>query len=359
MPIVSVIIPVHNAGSYIKDSLACLLNQDLWDYEIILVDDGSTDDSVRTIEAIVGGDNRFRLVKQKNQGAGTARNVGLHMAGGQYLAFLDADDLFNHAMLSSMVEALESSGADICICEADCCDSNGHSLGSHIRFPKTIQERVYTKREINDSLFQVAKNCPWNKLYRTSFIQGLGIEFQEVSNCNDFFFVGASLASCNTVYFIKQPYVIYRVGAGGSLQDCRAKDPVCPILAAEKLWGWVMESSFIDDTELPSIRAWCGTLVANSVEQAILSDRLDDVYPMAKALLKEWDVPSLDFGLFPGPSAKLAVWAVSNATVSGIQWAYGEKDISRFGTKVQKATRAARFAIVGLSGFFRSKVQEV
>lgn len=354
MPIVSVIVPVHNAKSYIKASLACLLNQDLQDYEVILVDDGSTDGSTDIIESLVGSNSKFRLVKQENRGAGAARNTGLRMAKGRYLAFLDADDLFDREMLSSMSEALESSGADVCVCEADRCDASGYLLGPHIRFPKAIQERVYAGGEVRGSLFQTAKGCPWNKLYRADFIRDLGLEFQEISNCNDSFFVCASLVSCDAICLVKRSYVTYRVGTGSSLQDRRAKDPTCPLLAAERLWEWAVGPGHVGNERLPAVRAWCGTLAVGSVEQAVLANRFDEIYPAAKACLVEWDTASLDGDLFPSPSVRLAAWAISRAVPSGIRWAYGDRDISRFGTKAQKVARAGKLLLVGLAGDSRS-----
>ena len=94
IPAVSVIIPVYNAAEFLKDGLNSLLKQTLREIEIICVDDGSTDGSLVILKEFEKADARIRVIHQENQGAGAARNNGMDVARGKYLAFLDADDFF-------------------------------------------------------------------------------------------------------------------------------------------------------------------------------------------------------------------------------------------------------------------------
>lgn len=94
IPAVSVIIPVYNAAEFLKDGLNSLLKQTLREIEIICVDDGSTDGSLVILKEFEKTDARIRVIHQENQGAGAARNNGMDVARGKYLAFLDADDFF-------------------------------------------------------------------------------------------------------------------------------------------------------------------------------------------------------------------------------------------------------------------------
>lgn len=93
---VSVIIPVYNVKRYIGDCLDSLVRQSLQECEFICVDDGSQDDSYKTVEAYVKRDKRFKLIRQENKGQADARNVGIRNAKGKYLVFLDSDDFFNY-----------------------------------------------------------------------------------------------------------------------------------------------------------------------------------------------------------------------------------------------------------------------
>ena len=101
IPAVSVIIPVYNAAEFLKDGLNSLLKQTLREIEIICVDDGSTDGSLVILKEFEKADARIRVIHQENQGAGAARNNGMDVARGKYLAFLDADDFFEKNMLKA------------------------------------------------------------------------------------------------------------------------------------------------------------------------------------------------------------------------------------------------------------------
>ena len=116
MPKVSVITPVYNVETYLRQCLDSVLNQTLRDIEIICVDDGSTDGSAAILEEYAAKDSRIKVVKQENAGAGAARNAGLSVAKGEWLSILDADDEFSPNMLSEMVEAGERNSADVVAC---------------------------------------------------------------------------------------------------------------------------------------------------------------------------------------------------------------------------------------------------
>jgi cellulose synthase/poly-beta-1,6-N-acetylglucosamine synthase-like glycosyltransferase len=107
-PTVSVVIPLFNAASVIRETVASVLGQTFRDFELLIVDDGSTDDSASICASIT--DPRIRLIRQPNRGLAGARNAGIRHARGQYVAFLDADDLFLPDKLARHVDHLESSG---------------------------------------------------------------------------------------------------------------------------------------------------------------------------------------------------------------------------------------------------------
>ena len=111
IPAVSVIIPVYNAAEFLKDGLNSLLKQTLREIEIICVDDGSTDGSLVILKEFEKADARIRVIHQENQGAGAARNNGMDVARGKYLAFLDADDFFEKNMLKAAYDRAEETGS--------------------------------------------------------------------------------------------------------------------------------------------------------------------------------------------------------------------------------------------------------
>ena len=91
---ISVIIPVYNAEEYLSECLKSIIGQSLREIEIICVNDGSTDRSLSILQYYAGIDKRVQVINQDNHGAGAARNTGMAVAKGKYLAFLDADDLY-------------------------------------------------------------------------------------------------------------------------------------------------------------------------------------------------------------------------------------------------------------------------
>ena len=91
---ISVIIPVYNAEKYLRECLDSVIEQTLQEIEIICVDDGSTDNSLAILKEYTQKDERLKIIEQANRGAGAARNLGMAVALGEYLAFLDADDLY-------------------------------------------------------------------------------------------------------------------------------------------------------------------------------------------------------------------------------------------------------------------------
>ena len=117
--VVSVIIPCYNGEKNLKQCINSVRNQTLADIEIICIDDGSTDTTVDILRDLQKEDSRIILLRQKNAGAGAARNVGLDHATGKYLSFLDADDFFEPDMLEKSVAAAEEYEADFIAFRSD------------------------------------------------------------------------------------------------------------------------------------------------------------------------------------------------------------------------------------------------
>lgn len=113
---ISVIIPVYNAAGYLEKCLNSVTGQSYRELEILLVDDGSTDGSGSICDDYAKRDNRIRVVHQENAGVAAARNVGLDMATGDYIGWVDSDDWVEPEMFETMLEAMMSRDADIVIC---------------------------------------------------------------------------------------------------------------------------------------------------------------------------------------------------------------------------------------------------
>ena len=111
---VTVIMPVYNKAQYINESIQSVLNQTFQNFELLIVNDGSTDDSEKTIQRLMVQDQRIKYYKQENKGVAEARNVGVTMAKGEYIAFLDADDIYKETFVEKMIEAIKDKNIAIC-----------------------------------------------------------------------------------------------------------------------------------------------------------------------------------------------------------------------------------------------------
>ena len=223
-PIISVIMPVYNAQQYLEETVKSLQEQTFSDYEVIFVDDASTDASLEILNRTVQTDPRFRVLQQKEGGAGAARNLGFSHARGEYSIFLDSDDLFSPVLLEKLYAAITEAQADIAACNFSRFDVNGKETqheGVHVKWiPNGLT--VFSYRDTPDYIMRVINPTPWNKLYRTDFIREKGLKFDEISSTNDIAFAAVSVAAADRVTYIPDSLIRYRVGHAGTISDGKA-----------------------------------------------------------------------------------------------------------------------------------------
>ena len=135
MPEISVIIPVYNASSFIAETLDSLTRQTFSDFELICVDDGSTDKTPQILETYAKQDQRIVILRQDNMGPGAARNKGLDSARGNYVCMLDADDLYDEQMLEIMHNRSLETDADVVVCRCEMFDDPTLPLAPEQRGP--------------------------------------------------------------------------------------------------------------------------------------------------------------------------------------------------------------------------------
>lgn len=224
MPKVSVIIPCYNVSDYIEECLDSFVNQTYRDFEIICVDDGSTDDTADMITAYMKRDCRIKLIRQSNQYAGAARNNGMKCARGKYLFFFDGDDFCRQDLLDKMVASAERYHSDIAVCDlhsynnatGEYIDAIGYLRVSYVR---EFEERgTVSYRDIPDYILMFASSGPQNKLYRKAFIEREGLLFQTSKRDNDEYFVCISMALADRISWVPEKLATYRINNPASLQ---------------------------------------------------------------------------------------------------------------------------------------------
>ena len=173
---ISVVIPVYNAEKTIVNCVNSVLSQTFSDYEIFLIDDGSSDNSLAICNSLKNSDERISVFSFENHGAAYCRNFGIKNANGEYIAFIDSDDKIDAGAFSYMYEVAEKRSADIVMCGY--IMENGNS-----RKNITANEGFYVGEEINSRMIEIkSKNLidsPCNKLYRREFLLKNGIYMPE------------------------------------------------------------------------------------------------------------------------------------------------------------------------------------
>lgn len=179
---ISIIVPVYNAEAYLEKCLDCLAAQTYSEFEVILVDDGSKDGSHEICDKWSAKDNRFRVIHQENGGAARARNVGLSEAKGEYIGFVDSDDVFEPQLFQTLLEVLKKTDADIVECDYDKFED--YSAVKHqdcAEFSTKIFEGEDLMREyLRDRRF---RHVIWNKIYKREI--ACNVRFPEGIICED------------------------------------------------------------------------------------------------------------------------------------------------------------------------------
>lgn len=165
---VSVIIPIYNVEKYLSECIESVINQTYSDLEIILVNDGSTDNCRDICERYKRKDSRIKLVHKNNGGLSSARNAGIDVANGDYYTFIDSDDYIMSDMIEQLVYAIQSTDTDISIC----CKADDTS-----KFDKGIQKKieVLTKEETLKCILTEKKilTSAWGKLYKNNLFNAI------------------------------------------------------------------------------------------------------------------------------------------------------------------------------------------
>lgn len=161
---ISVIIPVYNAEKYMSRCLDSILGNTYKNLEVICVDDGSTDLSANICNEYASRDCRIKVIQKSNGGAASARNIGLEMASGDFIAFIDSDDYVHSEYFSIMMEALENNSADIVLCDYICINDSSDFSKKKIPYQSSVisREDLMSKHGM--------KSFVWGRIYTKNII---------------------------------------------------------------------------------------------------------------------------------------------------------------------------------------------
>lgn len=185
---ISIIIPIYNAQKTLQRCLDSILHQSFTDFECIMVNDGSKDDSAKIIQEYVSKDERFRMINQSNQGVSTARNTGLDSAMGKYVLFIDSDDYIPESYVAQLVECLKQYNEQRFIWSTvEVTDTNG--VLEHKESVSDGAKQPFYRSDVNKLSKYGLLNAPYGKLYNRKIIVDYKILFpKEISIAEDLVF---------------------------------------------------------------------------------------------------------------------------------------------------------------------------
>lgn len=253
MKTVSVVMPLYNAERYLSETIQSVLSQTYEDFELICIDDCSTDDTRKILEDFQNRDNRIRvLVNKDRKGAAKSRNRGIKEAQGKYLTFLDGDDIYDEEVIDKAYHAMERYDVDIVMFEYM------HVPSDEIYNKRKMERSASFLEKYGKSTFSVKKFPPeefpnWSdsvcdKMFRREFINNNYIEFQDLPCFNDVYFSKmASYCAEKIIWLDDNRVMVYARDHFEASRISNDRDPMCAYYAMEKLAEELNKRNMMND----------------------------------------------------------------------------------------------------------------
>lgn len=298
MPKVSIIIPVYNVEKYLRECLDSVVAQTLTDWECICVDDGSTDSSLSILTEYAAKDSRFRVIKHEHSNAGACRNVGMDLASGKYLSFLDADDFFAPHMLEILVDAAERTNSDISSCY--------YAEWNHLRPRPWLsqccaprRQKIFDAPSQDKDIFSLWGGMAWDKLFRRDFIEQHCIRYQEIRWTNDFRFVMLAVTLAQRIVQCPVKLLAYRRGHT-SLQSTKSRKALCFYEAISSYRDMAIKLNCMTPGSLleKNFKRFFVNFTFHHMDAMETAAAYEEVYQECCRLCKEWYLKDLKAGDF-------------------------------------------------------------
>lgn len=217
MPEISVVVPVYNVENYLRQSLDSLANQTFKDFEVICVNDGSTDSSLSILEEYANNDERFKIISQENKGLSGARNTGMNYINGSYLLFLDSDDWLEKNALELLYNQVSILNSEMIMFpyryfNEDTNEYEENDFTKLNMFDSSVDNKNFNYKNISDIVFRIPHESI--KLYKVETLKKLAIKFPEGLNYEDAYFFYKIFFKLNKVSIIRTPIYNYRIRTG-------------------------------------------------------------------------------------------------------------------------------------------------
>lgn len=246
--LVSVIIPVYNCEPYLVHCLDSVLGQSYANLEVLLVDDGSTDESLKICKGYEEQDRRVKVFHKENGGQSSARNLGLDKCSGDYIMFVDSDDYISPLMVEKLHCRIKEDASDLALCNTSYLYEGGRTelVWSGWRTTAIWSERDFWNENVN--LVNVATMFPWNKMYPRKIFDDL--RFAEGRVQEDELILDRIIRQCSKISVIAEPLYYYRQRNSGTMGNLARKLSFGYVEACLSRFGYFIERGW-DDFLMP------------------------------------------------------------------------------------------------------------
>lgn len=216
--LITVVVPTHNGEEFLRENVESILNQTYRNIEIIFVCDRCTDRTIDILQEYAWSDGRLKIcTRSKGCGASVARNIGMNMARGEWIIFLDSDDVFELNMLEIMLQQAINEQADMCCCY---WEKFFDKINQHVPVKNQAVKRycksypVLSVRNNKKYILQSVPHCPWTKLLHKTIYKKQTVFFQDIANCDDIYFSFVAAMEAKKIVYVDKNLVHYRSNIG-------------------------------------------------------------------------------------------------------------------------------------------------
>lgn len=213
MPKISVIVPIYNVEKYLENCINSIIVQTLEDIEIILINDGSTDKSYEIINKYKAIDSRIIVINKKNSGVSAARNSGLKVSRGEYIAFIDSDDWIEQNMLEKLHKLGEKYNSEVVACNFKSFNDIYNTFNKYpIDEGEYVGKSVIKEKILSKVISGKLKTPVWDKIYKKEFLQNNNIKFDEkITRFEDWYFIIEVYEKVHNLYYLDKNMYNYRI----------------------------------------------------------------------------------------------------------------------------------------------------
>ena len=252
--LITIVTPVYNGEAFLVEFMNSILANTYDNWELLMVDDGSTDKSAEIIKEYCEKDGRIRYIQSQHHNAGYSRNLGMKHASGEFICFLDCDDMVDMAYLEEMSKALVENDADLVFCKSNAYlqDTEEYKdLGWSFRkrfFPEQIP---FNRKQCPDNLFQTNLVAAWNKMARISLLKDNHILAQSISSANDVVLTCLMMACAERIVPLdKVLYTQRRNNRTSITANLGENTYMCGYLASQLLHDELAERNLLEDVRV-------------------------------------------------------------------------------------------------------------